>query len=336
MKTSFWTMFFSGIFLLSVISPPILPRKFTNTLLPVQKKSMGVENVTTPICLDRSDIPKEELHWLYIPNDPSQLATHEYYGYLSGQLITAGVVDASDCPLNGLWPNGYANSCGLEKTREVSLYLQNVYDDEILAAGKGIGVPPVMIKQLIRYESQFWPVRMGLYHFGLGHLTFVGASNALTWSRALYEDAYARLPPETTVDKTALAAQLLLMMDASCPTCPFKIDIAEAERSITYIAEALLGYCRQTSLIVYNATKKNAGDAVDYATIWQLTLLNYNSGPLCVYDAVAASYRSGDTKKSDKLSWDVIADSIEDKRCLQGALYVEDITREYYDFGITP
>ena len=33
-----------------------------------------------------------------------------------------------------------------------------------------------MLKQLIRYESQFWPTRYGYYHFGLGHLTAPGAT----------------------------------------------------------------------------------------------------------------------------------------------------------------
>ena len=331
MKTYFWIMSFFGMFIFSVMSP-VLRQKFTFEIPPAQKKSIGLL-ATAPICLDRSNIPEDEIHWLYMPNDPSELATSEDYGYLSGQLILKGVVDASDCPLNGLWPNEYANACGLEKTRTMSLYLQNVYDDEILAAGRGIGVPPVMIKQLIRYESQFWPVQMGPYHFGLGHLTFVGASNALTWSRALTEDMHDQLLPETEITLSMMASQLLFTMDASCPTCPLKINVPKAEQSIIYIAEALLGYCRQTSQVVYNATNKNPGNVVDYATIWKLTLLNYNTGPSCVYNAVNLTY---DTNSGSILDWDTISNRIKSDSCLRGVPYVENITGKYYDFGTVP
>ncbi len=333
MRTYFWMLGFLGMFLFSLISLDF-NQKFTGGILTAQKKN--VDLVIVPICLDRSNIPDEELHWLYMPNDPQELATNEYYGYLSGQLITAGVVDASDCPLNGLWSNGYANACGLDKTREKSLYLQNVYDDEILAAGKGLGVPPLMVKQLIRYESQFWPTQMGPYHFGLGHLTYLGASNAITWSRALAGDMYAQLSPQPVITNNMMASQLIAAMDASCTTCPLKINIPKAEQSILYIAETLLAYCRQTSQIVYNATRKNPGDVVDYATIWKLTLLNYNMGPLCVYDGINRSYQSGEANSTGNLSWDAIAANLKSASCDRGIPYVENITGVYYDFGASP
>jgi len=303
-----------------------LHQRFTYDSGSTQKRSVDLAQ-TTPVCLDRSDIPDEEFHWLYIPTNSTELATSEDYAYLSGQLIQTGVVNAADCPLGGLWPSGYANPCGLERTREVSLYLQNVYDDEILTAGAGIGVPPVMIKQLIRYESQFWPLPMGLSHFGLGHLTFIGAGNALIWSRDLFEATFAQAPEP----KINLPNQLLTMMDASCPTCPLRIDIPKAEQSISYIAQALLGYCRQTSQVVFNATKTNAGNVVVYATIWKLTLLNYNAGPLCVYNAVNATYT-----EDDPLSWDTIAANIDTGYCRLGVRYAENITAPYYEFQRTP
>jgi hypothetical protein len=325
MKTSFWMKFFCGIFLLPMISATKFDRNVTHAPLPLQHHNSLLAN-RTPVCLDRGNIPAEELYWLYMPNNSNELATNEDYGYLSGQLIQAGVVNASDCPLGGLWPDGYANACGLEKTRQVSLYLQNVYDDDILTAGKGIGVPPVMIKQLIRYESQFWPMQMGYYHFGLGHLTYAGASNAIMWNRDLYDAAYAR-----SQTKTDLPTQLLSMMDPTCPTCQLKIDIPKAKQSITYLAETLLADCRQTSQIVFNATGSNAGDVVDYPTIWRLTLLNYNVGPLCVYDAIRSSYQYG-----SRLSWYAISSSVSTNYCSRGVTYADSITAPYYDFGTTP
>lgn len=280
----------------------------------------------SPICLDRRNIPKEEMYWLAIPEDSSELATDEYYGYLSGQLILSGAVDASDCPLNGLWANGYANACGFEKTREASLYLQNVYDDEILNAGRGIGVPPVLLKQLIRYESQFWPNQMDRYHYGLGHLTYPGAFTGISWSRQLFSEMGGKVATGGLTSPDILASELLSTMNASCPTCPLKIDVVKAEGSIFYLAEVLMAYCKQTSQVVYNATKKNAGEVVDYATIWQLTLLNYNVGPSCVYDGVQASF------SSKKINWSTISENIEDKYCTRGVDYVEKITAPYYDF----
>jgi hypothetical protein len=339
MKTYPSIMFFGGIFLFFMTSQMNLPKKVSTDVPPVQGNSINFINIT-PTCLDRSDIPENEMHWLYIPKDPSELATNEYYGYLSGQLIRTGVVNASDCPLNGLWPNGYANSCGMEKSHQVSIHLQNVYDEEILAAGKGVGVPPVMIKQLIRYESQFWPLQMGPYHFGLGHLTYLGARNALDWDRSLFEDTYAQYVSETPINTINWPRELLAVMDASCPNCAEKIDIPKAEQSIAYIAKVLMAYCRQTSQVIYNATKRNSSEVIDYATIWKLTLFNYNVGPLCVYDAVYASYQAADKGDADnpftRLSWDSIKGNIADKSCSRGINYVDNIIRPYYDFKITP
>lgn len=105
-----------------------------------------------------------------------------------------------------------------------------------------------------------------------------------------------------------------------------KVDVTKAERSIFYLAEVLLAYCKQTSQVVYNATKKSAGDVVDYATIWQLTLLNYNVGPNCVYDGIRASY------SSEKVNWSTISENIQDKYCRRGVDYVEKITAPYYEF----
>ena len=288
--------------------------------------------ISGPICLDRSSIPDDEIHWLYMPEKPIELATYEDYGYLSGQLIQSGAIDASGCPLNGLWPSGYANPCGLEKTRDASIYLQNVYDDEILDAGKELGVPPIMIKQLMRYESQFWPGQMGKYHFGLGHLTYFGALTSIAWSPQLYSDMAALVTPTTAPPPNELLAnELLSNLNASCQTCPLKVNVPKAETSIYKIAEVLLAYCKQTSQVIYNATKKNAGEVVDYSTVWKLTLLNYNVGPSCVYTAIGASY-APNNDPDYRISWEAVAENTEDKYCRRGINYVNVITEPYYDF----
>ncbi len=295
----------------------------------------------TPTCLDRSTLPNSEYHWLYIPQSASELNTFEYYGFLAGQLIKTGVVDASDCPLNGVWPTGYANACGLDKTKDIVFELQNIYDEEVLDAGRTYGVPPVMMKQLIRYESQFWPSRYGMYHFGLGHLTLLGASTAIQWNPDLYfmmcELTYNG-PCPGTYEQTypywdnILAGQLLNVMDASCPTCPYYMNTEKAEQSIAYIAQILMAYCRQASQIVYNVTQQHSSYSVDYATIWQLTLFNYNAGPTCVFDALNRTYTGGGAA----MTWDAISRNVTGTACMNGMNYVNNITAEYYNFTPNP
>lgn len=331
MKITFSATRFLGLLLISVTSL-FNPNTHPDILTDPRKHSPPT--ATTPICLDRGDLPEEEMHWLYMPDESSELATAENYGYLSGQLILSGAVNASDCPLNGLWPNGYANACGLERTREASLYLQNVFDDEILEAGRGLGVPPVLLKQLIRYESQFWPGQMGVYHFGLGHLTYPGAFTGVSWSRQLYSEMDDKVIPGVVVSPDLLAVELLGAMNASCQSCPLRVNITKAEESIHYIAEVLLAYCRQTSQVVYNAIERNAGDVVDYATIWRLTLLNYNVGPGCVYDGILTTYNSNDTdlNSDNRVGWSMIASNVKGSYCKRGVEYAETITAKYYDF----
>ncbi len=292
----------------------------------------------TPTCLDRSNIPDEEYHWLYIPAVPGELSTSEYYGYLAGQLIIYGVVDASDCPLGGVWPTGYANACGLDKARDLVFLLQNIYDPEILQYGRDIGVPPVMLKQLIRYESQFWPVRSGTYHYGLGHLTLIGASSAIQWNPVLYGqvclDTFNGPCPgsyltQYTSYNNILASELVGMMDAFCEDCEYKIDIQKAEASIGLIAEVLIGYCRQTSQIIFNVTEQYSSATVDYATIWKLTLLNYNAGPQCVYDALDSVY----TEDTVQFTWEQVSGAVTSAGCQAGVNYTNLITAPYYDFA---
>ena len=290
----------------------------------------------TPTCLDRSNIPDEEYHWLHIPAVPGELATSEYYGFLAGQLIIYEVVDASDCPLGGVWPTGYANACGLDAARDVVFELQNLYDEEILDAARETGVPPVMLKQLLRYESQFWPVRHGTYHFGLGHLTLIGASSALQWNPVLY----GRVCLETfngpcpgnysayTSYNNILSGELVGMLDAFCEDCEYKIDIPKAEASIGLIAEVLIGYCKQTSQIVYNVTDQFSNFTVDYATIWKMTLLNYNAGPHCVFNALDQVY----TPDTTQITWEQVSGAVSGSGCQAGVNYANAITEQYYDF----
>lgn len=317
------------LFLLSAFSS--IEAQIDNT--PLQELNNFI--ILTPTCLDRSNIPDEEYHWLHMPASPDELYTQENYGFLAGELIKAGIVDASDCPLNGLWANGYANACGLEKASDLSIELQNLYNDEILDAGRNIGVPPVMLKQLIRYESQFWPLRWGPYHFGLSHLTYPGADTALRWSFDLYQDVCQQVYgapcsgtffSQSPTVKQMLAGYLLGMVDATCPECQYGFDEAKAQASIEPIAQTLLSHCQQVHQIIYNVTGQHSSYVVSYPTIWKLTLVNYNAGPHCIYEAVKDAYAG------TSMDYDTIAAKFPEGGCLDGAGYANFITAPYFNF----
>jgi hypothetical protein len=294
----------------------------------------AAEIVSGSLCLNRKDIPEEDYNWLYIPVNPEELHTEVDYFFLAGQLIQNQVVDATACPAGGLTESGYANACGAAKAHDIVLQMQNQYDNEILNAWKQVGVPPVMLKQLIRYESQFWPYQYAFYHFGLGHVTFAGAYTALSWSPVMFQTtctaAYGSMCDRQLIDDM-MVGTFLGMMNASCPTCEWKVNVPKAEASIYYLAHTLLAFCRQASQTVYNATNFiNPSEVVDYATIWKLTLYNYNVGPNCLYNAVQ---KAEDEVDGIKLTWTNIADNVEGDACLTGVDYVNNITRRFYDFS---
>ena len=142
-------------------------------------------------CLNRVHIPQEDLHWVYVPESADELYTDDPLFFLAGQLISNKVVDASYCPTGGLGLDGYANACGMAAALDTVIIVQNLVNEPILQAFRDVGTPPVMLKQLIRYESQFWPGVPEEIHHGYGHITNIGIRNAMQWN----PDLYAKLCP---------------------------------------------------------------------------------------------------------------------------------------------
>ena len=297
--------------------------------LEIEPLTVEVQLDDVSTCLNRINIPSNELHWVYIPAEASELGTSISYAFLAGQLIQYGAVDASYCPAGGIGSGGYANACGQVAARP-ALLMQNSYDEEIMAAWRNVGVPPVMLKQLMRYEGQFWPGTFGSSHFGLGHLTYLGARSALQWNIALFHEicnaVYGGTCTTSLINDT-MVYTLLNLMNAECATCPNKIDPPKAKNSVLFLAEVLLAYCTQTSHIVYNVTEKHSSETVDYVTIWKLTLMNYNAGPLCVYNAIAAAYPG-----QGRLEWYRIASRATGAQCRRGVNYANKITERFYNF----
>ena len=286
-----------------------------------------LDQSTIPTCMNRINIPTSELHWIYVPTNASELRTEENYMYLAGQLIANKVVDGSACPAGGLASDGYANACGLSKAQPVVITIQNSLDQAILDAWKEVGVPPVLLKQMIRYESQFWPAVKDTTHYGFTHITMMGMLNALEWNPSLLQKACNLTTGTCSINQT-LAATVLQLMDATCVTCANGIDPSKAVASVDYLARAVMGYCDQTAQLVFNATGWNSGLVVDYPTIWKLTLMNYNAGATCVFDSVAAAFKT----TNGPVSWADITANASGSLCQRGVYYANQITAKYYNF----
>jgi len=295
-------------------------------LYDLQPKSAYAQAVNT--CLNRVNIPIADIHWVYVPESPDELYTNEEYFFLAGQLIANEVVDARDCAAGGLMLNGYANACGMSRAMDTVIAVQNLLNEPILQAYEDVGVPPVLLKQLIRFESQFWPSQHTEYHFGFGHITNIGLRNAFQWNRNLSNKICPESAGGACATNIATANQILATLIDTCDTCEYGIDPEEAAHSVDILAEVLLGYCYQTAQLVYNATGWHSSLAVDYGTIWKLTLMNYNSGSVCVFNTLNSTfdYTEGPMKWSD------ISAHVSGEQCLRGWNYANQITTKYFDF----
>ncbi len=267
------------------------------------------------------------MHWLFIPEDADQLYTDEDLFFLAGQLISSRIVDGGICPSGGLMQNGYANACGMAASLQTVINIQNLLNEPILQAWKDVGVPPVMLKQLVLIESQFWPAmysEMEPYHYGFGMITRIGLQNAVEWNPNLYAKV-CLASSEGNCLGYQINNQALSSLVNTCETCEFGIDVNAAIRSVDILAEALMAHCYQTAALVVNATGWNASLAMDYATLWQLTLINYNAGPSCVFDTVASAFEATE----GPMNWSDISDKVSTDLCIRGLAYSNQITARY-------
>ena len=297
-------------------------------------QTRNVSAQTVSPCLNRMNVAMSELHWLYVPEYPYELYTQEHYFFLAGQLIANKAVDAGVCPSGGLMRNGYANACGMATALPTVIGVQNMINEPILQAWKEVGVPPVLLKQLIRRESQFWPSLYTTgendydYEYGLGHITHMGMQNALQWNRDLYAKVCSVPDSANCISDSGIVNQILSSLIATCSTCEYGIDPGSVNRSVDILAEAVLGHCYQTEQLVYNATGWNPGLVVDYATIWKLTLMNYTSGPGCVLDTIRSTFEVTE----GPMDWSEISANVSGGSCIYGLEFANQITAKYFDF----
>lgn len=274
--------------------------------------------------------------WLSTPTQSESLGTDISYNYLSAQLIRAGAVDVSACPDGGLLPDsgledGGASACGLEAAREAVTAWQNQFDSIILNVSKDTGVPAHLLKNLFAIESQFWPGRSLRDDIGLGQLTERGADTALMWNPPFFQQfcplvmdsaecrkGYLHLDEE---QQEYVRLALIDYVNATCETCPLKIDLDRANFSIGVFAHAMLANCEQAGQLVKNITGGEAGNAASYEDLWKFTLVNYNAGPGCLGNALDVTYG-----QDQELTWENLSTHLEP--ACQGAIdYVNDVSR---------
>jgi len=269
--------------------------------------------------------------WLSSPDHPDGLISSEPYYYLAGSLIREGIVDASSCPYGGLQDNEVASQCGLEAARPAINDWQNQFDAEIIKVSNETGVPSQLMKNIFSRESQFWPGFSANYkEAGLGHLSDLGADTVLLWNPSFFSQ-FCPLILDTTVcqkgfgnldmaEQEMLRGALVQKVNAACPECPEGIDLRQANFSISVFARSLLANCEQVSQILFNQTRKPAGEVSLYEDLWRFTLVNYNAGSGCLSNAIELA-----SQNNYPLIWENVIQFLEPGVCQFSIDYVEDI-----------
>ncbi|HEX7555907.1 MAG TPA: hypothetical protein VF338_04730, partial [Leptolinea sp.] len=236
--------------------------------------------------------------WANFPRLPDLLNTTKSLYYLASRLIFTGIVDAKDCPGQGLMSNGSPNACGLERASTVMTEWQNQFDPFIWASGQKYGVPPKLIKTLIEKESQFWPgnSRAFMDEYGLAQMNEIGADVALRWNSELFQQtctglitecgpSYAVLP---SWEQAMVRGKLMSLVNSDCATCINGMDLSTTNASIDIFTQLIKSNCSQASFIMKDNVVK-AG----YEDMWRFTLASFHSGYKCLDDAIVATKKAG-------------------------------------------
>ena len=270
--------------------------------------------------------------WLSMPEREELMASTEPYYYLAGRLIDKGLVDAQDCPADGLLANGYATACGLEKARSLVELWQNQFDPRIYHVAEETGLPAMLMKKLFAQESQFWPgVFRVAREYGLGQLTDQGADTILLWNPSFFEQfcplvleasacsrGYLKLQDD---ERAILRGALAVQANADCAACPAGIDLRQADFSVMLFAQTLLANCGQVSRTMYNATQQSPGAVSSYEDLWRFTLVNYHAGPGCLAYAIHTTW-----DEAEPMDWEHVATHFTEA-CQSAVDYVTLITR---------
>lgn len=272
-------------------------------------------------------------YWLSTPSSAQGLATDLPYTFLAGQLIRNGLVSASDCPSGGLMASGAANSCGLDRARQLVTVWQNQIDQSIYNAAIQNSVPAQLLKRLFAQESQFWlgDSTDGI-HFGPGHVTEPGLDPLFIYDPGFYSqvcpsvftaDTCSQSYTQLSNDQRAMLRGFVLSdrVNISCPTCPNGFDANKVNQSVDLIARLVIANCEQTGQIVSNLTNLRPGSVSPYEDLWRFTLVNYNVGAGCLTTALRRTIQT-----SGPMNWDNVSSKLE-RNCMVAIPYVQNITQ---------
>lgn len=268
--------------------------------------------------------------WLSTPTQSEKLGTDVPYNYLAANLIRKGVVDVSACTDGGLFPDGGASECGMEKARPAVNEWQNQFDTIILNVGRDTGVPAHLLKNLFAKESQFWPGSSVKDDVGLGQLTEQGADTTLLWNPPFFYQFCPLVMASEECQKGYLGLEkdqqeylrlaLKNAVNATCENCPLGVDLERANFSIGVFAHTMLANCEQAGQLVENVTGEIPGDAASYEDLWKFTLVNYNAGPGCLGDALDLTFG-----QKLPLNWENVSSQLSEG-CIGALQYVNDIS----------
>ena len=265
--------------------------------------------------------------WLMPVMGNTNLATANRYDVLAAELLTSGLVDGITCPAQGLNPDGSANGCGIELTKDQVLTWQNQFDSVILSSSQAAELPPKVVKAVIAVESQFWPAaNWTLGEIGLGQMTTYGADLVLMWRPAYFQticrQTYGEVGCTTQYQFLDSSTQYLLRgmvlrdIEATCPNCPGGVDLEKGNQAIRVLTETLNASCLQSTRIFNLATGKQPAAFLSYDDYWRLVLANYHAGAGCVYQALR--------KTGNPNNWNSIAANFS-SGCASGAEYIRRI-----------
>jgi hypothetical protein len=270
--------------------------------------------------------------WLDTPKDASGLRTSIPYYYLAAMLIKNGIVDASTCPNGGLESNLSANQCGIEIAQPAVTTWQNQFDEQIIQTSLKSGIPGQLLKNIFARESQLWPgIYTDIREVGFGQLTENGADATLLWNHSFYDQFCPLVLSESTCSRgfamlsdyqqSLLRGALVQKVNATCKDCPTGIDMTQANFSISVFAEAVVGNCSQVNRLMYNVTQKETGSIANYADLWRFTVVNYTTGPGCLFEAISRT-----NKANSALNWVNVAANLPEV-CRPAVDYVADVSQ---------
>jgi thermitase len=267
--------------------------------------------------------------WLDKLNSPDQLYSEYPLETLAGKLILYGVVTIPDCPGGGLLDSGLASKCGVQAAMPKVIEWQNRFNSTIITASQQTGVPPLMLKNIFAWESQFWPqtVFVNTSEYGLGHLTEMGADSVLRWNYTFYQSICRGSFAAENCDKyyvdqpssmqSALRGVVLQKVNADCGNCTYGLDLKKAEDSVPTFATTLLANQRLVKIYIQWFTSKKAADVVGEGDLWRFTLASYNAGPGCFKSALAKTSYAGKS-----INWDTLSSNF-DPACRGAKAYVD-------------